>query len=123
MRRSGTIGMAMLFMLCVSSNLWGQAEIPKALKDVAPAYSGAQVMMGMDSGDQSHAVLETKDSPKAVLEFYKKSMTGKGWKVEMEMTHGSGQMISFSKDGKAMNVVASPSSQGKTTVTLTLGKQ
>jgi hypothetical protein len=102
---------------------WAQVEFPQVLKDVAPLYPGAKVEMALNTDDGSHASLTTKDSPKQVVEFYKKTVTDKGWKVEMEMAQGSGQMIFFSKGKQSLQVIADGSSPGKTTVALNLGKK
>jgi hypothetical protein len=109
--------------LLVAGMAWAQVELPQAIKDVAPLYPGANVEMALNTSDGAHASFTTKDTPKQVVEFYKKALTGKGWKMEMEMAQGSSQMTVFTKGKQSMQVIADGPSPGKTTVALNLGKQ
>ena len=108
--------------ILIASWAWGQAELPHGFKGMIPVYPGAKILMGMDSADGSHAVLETGDAPKAVIDHYRKAMEGKGWSVQTETTHGTGAMVHLTKGDQFLQVAVDRSGQ-KTTVALTLTKK
>jgi hypothetical protein len=98
-------------------------DIPDDLKGVVPVYPGAKAVLAMkvENGSQVHFEADVK--PKAVLEFYKKKMGEKGWKVEMEMALPTGTTLMMKKGEKALNIMAMGGKEENTRIVITLGSE
>ena len=98
-------------------------DIPDDLKSVVPVYPGAKAVLAMkvENGSQVHFEVDAK--PKAVLEFYKKKMGEKGWKVELEMALPTGTTLMMKKGEKVLNIMAMGGEEENTRIVITLGSE
>ncbi|MBK7584148.1 MAG: hypothetical protein IPI67_28605 [Myxococcales bacterium] len=88
------------------------ADFPKAV----PVYPGAKVMssVSVSQGESHMLTLSTTDTTGAVLEYYKKNMTG--FKVDAELASGDTTILNLSNDQLAVSVTATKSSDDGTTL-------
>jgi hypothetical protein len=101
----------MLLVPLAIASLWltttfAAMQIPEKLAP-APLYSGAKIIQVMDMGQSSMAMLQTKASLEALIEFYKKAMKEKGWKVAFQAEQEDNAIIHFTKDKMAIQITAS----------------
>lgn len=97
----------------VSLQFGDDATIPDNFPEDAPVYDGL-VITGAASGalgQEGFSVTgQTPDPVAKVAEALKVAAEGEGWKEEMVMSQGSDtRMMSYSKDGRALNYVISKS--------------
>ena len=73
-------------------------------KDI-PLYASAKIMMSqLLDGKSAVATLSTRDSPDAVLTFYKTALPKNGWTVANEMTMNGISIFHGTKAGSSLNV-------------------
>jgi hypothetical protein len=92
-------------LMCIPAVAWAQVDPPKGFEGVVPLYPGAVLQVAMEMAEGSQAIMETEDKAKAIVAYYKEAMVERGWNVEMEMTHGGGAVIAFTKDDRKVQVV------------------
>ena len=97
-------------------------ELPDKLARAVPAYQGATVVSSMQMGTNWHAVLETDDSPRKVITFYKDALTRKGWGVSMEIFQPESAALGLGKDDQQL-MIGAESSKDKTSISLSLIQQ
>jgi hypothetical protein len=97
------------------------ADFPKSV----PVYPGAKIMasVSISQGENGHMLtLSTQDSVGAVLEFYKKNLSG--FKVDGELGGADTTILTMSSDSMTVSVTASKSSaDGSTMIQLTASKR
>jgi hypothetical protein len=78
---------------------------------------------GVGSAAGTMVAMTTKDTPAAVLAYYKAKLVAKGMKIGMETTTPQGGMISAGGDGdKPGALVTASATNGETTVSVMMGK-
>lgn len=96
------------------------AKLPFGLE----AYPGAKVVSTMNSNSDGNkgtmVVMESSAKPDAVLSWYRKSVEGKGFKVESEITTQDLRSIAGSRDGGTFSLQVVPSDAGSS-ITLIAG--
>lgn len=87
-------------------------------------YPGAKVVSTMNSNSDGNkgamVVMESSAKPDAVLSWYRKSVEGKGFKVESEITTQDLRSIAGSRDGGTFSLQVVPSDAGSS-ITLIAG--
>jgi len=96
------------------------AKLPFGLE----VYPGAKVVSTMNSNSDGNkgamVVMESSARPDAVLAWYRKSVEGKGFKVETEITTGDMRAIAGTKDGGSFTLQIAPADAGSS-ITLVAG--
>jgi hypothetical protein len=92
-----------------------KTELPDNLSKDVPIYKPANVIMSqvMDDGKKVMLGLNTKDGSAKVVEFYKKELAGKGWKIRNTLDMGAMKMLQGVKGTQKINVTIN--SDGKET--------
>ncbi len=71
-------------------------------------------------GAQTIIMLNTKDQPSQIIQFYKDKLSSGGWKIDSSVdTPGAGSFVAASKDTSKLNVSVMASSTD-TVISLTL---
>jgi len=100
------------------------AEVPKELKDF-PVPNGFKLDSGgsvsSNADKTAVAVWKGKSTISAVIDFYKNTMPGKGWKEDSNFTTDDGGLLSYSKDGNSVMVTIDKSSD-QIEISVILGK-
>ena len=86
---------------------------------VVPIYEGAKVTNSMNMGNGTIVEMESSASPAEIVSFYKKTMTGKGWSVLMEMARDKKATLMLKKDNQQLMIGAKKRGE-KTRFSLTL---
>ncbi|PCG10159.1 hypothetical protein [Sphingomonas ginsenosidimutans] len=98
----------------------GTAAAKVTMPAYAPLYPGAAVTGVIETendGKKNKMVtLSTPDAIGKVLDFYKGSLTGAGWKVPSSFVGADGGMLAGEKDGKSVSIAFSRHDEGKTDV-------
>jgi hypothetical protein len=89
------------------------------LNGAVPIMDGMKVLKQMLVGPSGQADLEVPADPEAVINFYKKAMTAKGWKPGMAMIQGPMGVLQLTK-GKSRLLLQAKASGQKSTVSITL---
>lgn len=88
-------------------------------------YPGAKVVSTMmsnaDGKSGGMVIMESSAKPDVVLEWYRKSVTGKGFKIEAEITTQDMRSISGSRDGGSFSLQVAPGDAGSS-ITLIAGE-
>lgn len=96
------------------------AKLPFGLE----VYPGAKVVSTMNSNSDGNkgamVVMESSAKPDAVIAWYRKSVEGKGFKVETEITTGDMRAIAGTKDGGSFTLQVAPADAGSS-ITLIAG--
>lgn len=96
------------------------AKLPFGLE----VYPGAKVVSTMNSNSDGNTgamvVMESSARPDAVIAWYRKSVEGKGFKVETEITTGDMRAIAGTKDGGSFTLQVAPADAGSS-ITLIAG--
>jgi len=96
------------------------AKLPFGLE----VYPGAKVVSTMNSNSDGNTgamvVMESSAKPDAVIAWYRKSVEGKGFKVETEITTGDMRAIAGTKDGGSFTLQVAPADAGSS-ITLIAG--
>ena len=99
----------------------GDAKLPFGLE----VYPGAKVLSTMNSNSDGKAgamvVMESSAQPDAVLAWYRKSVEGKGFKVETEIKTGDMRAIAGTKEGGSFTLQVTPAEAGSS-ITLIAGQ-
>jgi hypothetical protein len=105
------------------------AKLPDNFPSAAPVYSGATVVSNVtssDSGKTAYSVsMTTKDSYDNVANYYKKSLSEKGWKTLQSMNM-SAQYSMYSAENGTLEltvVIQGDEKGGDTTIMLTTGEK
>lgn len=87
-------------------------------------YPGAKVVSTMNSNSDGKTgamvVMESSAKPEAVIAWYRKSVEGKGFKVETEITTGDMRAIAGTKDDGSFTLQVAPAEAGSS-ITLIAG--
>lgn len=95
-----------------------------------PQYPGSKISTNMavnttaggaaTPGAQTIIMLNTKDQPSQIIQFYKDKLSSGGWKIDSSVdTPGAGSFVAASKDTSKLNVSVMASSTD-TVISLTL---
>ncbi|PXW76096.1 hypothetical protein C7451_106262 [Blastomonas natatoria] len=88
-------------------------------------YPGAKVVSTMNSNSDGNqgamVVMESSARPDAVIAWYRKSVEGKGFKIETEITTGDMRAIAGTKDGGSFTLQVAPAEAGSS-ITLIAGQ-
>ena len=98
-KRWGILAFAVMCVFCILSAA-GSAfavEVPEKLRDI-PLYQGSTVQQTMDTTDNVLLVAAVKAKGDAIANFYKNTMTAKGWKVAFQADQEDVKIIHFRKD-------------------------
>ena len=106
---------------------WGSNKLPADWATDAPIYPGASIQFSGSSNPTTGqpgavAILETKDSNTQVLEYYKKELAAQGWKIVANFETGTSATIAASKGDRNIGIT-SATSEGKTVITVAVGKK
>lgn len=97
------------------------AKLPFGLE----LYPGAKVVSTMNSNSDGKSgamvVMESSAKPDAVITWYRKSVEGKGFKVETEITSGDMRAIAGTRDGGSFTLQVAPADAGSS-ITLIAGQ-
>ncbi len=66
--------------------------------------------------------MESEDDPDAVIVFYRKSMTYRGWSILTGMELKRGTTLIFSKEDKRLQITATASESKSTTILVTIDR-
>lgn len=77
-----------------------------------PLMAGAKVLKSKSYGTNSKVDLEVPASPQDIIDFYKQSMTAKGWKTGMSMVQGNKGVLQLMGSGGQLIIKAK--GQGQT---------
>lgn len=83
------------FLCCVVALA---AEMPDALKDVVPVYPEAKVTTASEAGAMTTVKFETTAGPEEVFQYYKKTMTERGWKSIHEKGGANTRLVMVKDD-------------------------
>jgi len=101
---------------------WSQMHLPKGLEGVVPNYPGAKVIFSKERESSSQAIMESEDDPNAVIVFYRKSMTYRGWSILTGMELKRGTTLIFSKGDRRLQITATASERKNTTILLSIDR-
>ena len=101
---------------------WSQMDLPKGLEGVVPNYPGAKVIFSKERESSSQAIMESEDDPNAVIVFYRKSMTYRGWSILTGMELKRGTTLIFSKGDRRLQITATASDRKNTTILLSIDR-
>lgn len=105
-------------------------KMPYYFKGKVPRYPHAKIVESMRLKDGCYAKLETNDSGKKVLEFYKDHMSKIGWSIRVERESASSNnndsksmgFLAFFKDNTGLMIdTFTPTDGGKTQIALFMG--
>jgi hypothetical protein len=100
----------------------GSASVVGPLADL-PAYAGGELVTSATMGSLSSATWRLSGASDAdVINFYKSSLTGAGWTVDVEVVAQGSSVLQCSKDGKTLSIALTddPTSAGSKLLTLSL---
>jgi len=92
-----------IVMLCGLGAALAAIELPAKLKDV-PLYPESKIVQAMDMEGNTMALLEVKADRNAILDFYKKDLGSKGWKIVFQAEQENDAVIHFKKDEKMLQL-------------------
>ena len=99
----------------------GDAKLPFGLE----VYPGAKIVSTMNSNSDGNqgamVVMESNARPDAVIAWYRRSVEGKGFKVETEITTGDMRAIAGTKEGGSFTLQVAPAEAGSS-ITLIAGR-
>ena len=77
-----------------------KGELPKGWPSEIPVLPGGNIVFSQsaEKGNMLQVGIETKKSVADSLEFYKRTLTSRGWNVENEMSMPKMQMLNVKKD-------------------------
>ena len=101
---------------------WSQINLPKEFEGVIPNYPGAKVIFAKERKSSSQAIMESEDDPSAVMVFYRKSMTYRGWSILTGMELKRGTTLIFSKGDRRLQITATASERKNTTILVTIDR-
>jgi len=95
-------GICALTVLCSVFVLLGAGtafavDVPEKLKDI-PLYQGSTVQQALDMQNNVMLVAAVKAKGSDIADFYKKTMTAKGWKVAFQAEQNDVKIVHFQKD-------------------------
>jgi len=103
------------------------AKVPDGFPKDVPIYPGAEVVSATSMAQMGMASvqLSTGDGVAKVAAYYKRELAAKGWNEVTAMSQGGAQameMLSCSK-GETVATVMAVAEEGKTIISVTIGKQ
>lgn len=104
----------------------GGNKLPDNWPSDAPKYPNANIQYSGSSnprtGEKGAAVVfMTSDKIQSVIDFYKKELASKGWKVEQAVTMGASTILSSTKDTRTLGVYIVDAGNGQVSVTVSIG--
>lgn len=103
-----------------------EGKLPEGFPSDFPLYPEAQITSSWNSasndGQGSSLVLETTKTPEEVNSFYKKELEAKGWKVTNSFSSEETFTYTFEKGDLSGLVGIAPGEEGKTAISVTIGK-
>jgi hypothetical protein len=95
-------GICALTVLCSVFVLLGAGtafavDVPEKLKDI-PLYQGSTVQQALDMQNNVMLVAAVNAKGSDIADFYKKTMTAKGWKVAFQAEQNDVKIVHFQKD-------------------------
>ena len=122
--------LALIIVMTFTATVYAGPAYPPELAQVVPNYPNGEIHMTAKKGNETNAAILAKGvtDPDVVFDFYKKSLLGKGWSVDMEMRNSMMAVMNFVKDGKLLIVGLMDHKQPQNTgiminLTLEPGKQ
>jgi len=106
----------------LSAIAWSQMDLPKGLEGVVPNYPEAKVIFAKERESSSQAIMESGDDPHAVIVFYRKSMTYRGWSILTGMELKRGKTLIFSKGDRRLQITATASERKNTTILVSIDR-
>jgi uncharacterized protein YjiK len=106
----------------LTAGAWSQTTLPKGLEGVIPHYPKAKVIFAKEQKRSSQAIMECEDDPYAVMVFYRKSMTYRGWSILTGMELKRGKTLIFSQEDKRLQITATASESKHTTILVTIDR-
>ncbi len=101
-----------------------EGKLPASFPKDFPAYPKAKLASSWysktDKGEGVSVAWETSDSVNKVAEFYKDKLAKAGWKIGNSFDGEGSSTISFEKESSSGFVGIAATSEGKTTVSVTL---
>ena len=114
---------ALLVVAVPLSPVLGQSEFPEGLKGIVPEYPGARITFSVTFEGNIQVRQNVDCNPKTALEFYKKAMVEKGWKVKGEMASAEGSMVSLEKGESLLQVTAFSNPDGTSRMVIFLSNE
>lgn len=106
-----------LLLMAVSVAL-AAMDLPEKLRDV-PLYPDSKIEQTMDMESHVMATMKVHTRQEAILDFYKKTLEARGWKVVFQAQQEDSSMIHFQNDKKMLQlVVQSDNQEGTITYSL-----
>lgn len=103
----------------------GGNSLPSNWPSDVPQYPGAKIQYSGSSNPQTgeagvSVVFEVNAAAQTVVDFYKRELASKGWKIDSTATMGSATIIGASKGGKIFSVSVVDSGNGTVSVTVVI---
>jgi len=114
--------LGVLLTAWLTSLAWSQMQLPKGLEGVIPNYPGAKVIFAKERKSSSQAIMESEDDPSALIVFYRKSMTYRGWSILTGMELKRGTTLIFSKADRRLQITATASERKNTTILVSIDR-
>lgn len=111
-----------LLTVWLTAVAWSQINLPKGLEGVIPNYPGAKIIFTKERESSTQAIMESEDDPNAVIVFYRKSMTYRGWSILTGMELKRGTTLIFSKGDRRLQITATASERKNTTILLSIDR-
>jgi len=86
-----------VFVLLGACTAFAAVDVPEKLKDI-PLYRGSTVQQALDMQNNVMLVAAVKAKGSDIADFYKKTMTAKGWKVVFQSEQNDVKIVHFQKD-------------------------
>lgn len=119
MKKTVLTGLALLFLLAVPP-LYSQVTVPENLRNIIPEHPEQNLVAAFSSDTSDTVLLSIPVAYVQVTAFYKNHFAGSGWKTEMEMSLEGGNILSFVKNGRLLNLMLSRDGEASTSVSITL---
>ena len=116
------IGLGVLLTGWLTAAAWSQTHLPEGLRGVIPNYPGAKVTFAKQGESSSLTTMESVDDPSAVMIFYRKSMSYRGWSILTGMELKRGTTLIFSKGDKRLEITATASEDKDTTILVSIAR-
>lgn len=99
-------------------------KLPKNFPSDIPLYPKAEILASIMYNDKHEDVLslETGDSITEIENFYKKELTGKGWKIEKVFSTDKSGIFSGIKDRRTVSIAITKGAKSKNNIALSITK-
>ena len=122
MKACRVIALSVLLAIWLVGVAWSQMQLPEGLRGMIPQYPKASIVFAKDWDNSSQAIMETDDDPRAVMVFYRKSMTYRGWSILTGMELETGVSIVYSKGDMRLQIMSKASKEKNTTILVSIHK-